>query len=57
MFGCDSGPNRSAGFGFVDVDERLGLDQRRVAEENSVNDAEDGRVRADADGERQHGHR
>ena len=36
-------------FGFVDVDERLGLHERGVGEEHRVNHAEDGRVRADAD--------
>ena len=44
-------------FGFVDVDERLGLHERGVAEEHRVDDAEDRCVGADADRERQHGHR
>ena len=44
-------------FGFVDVDERLGVIERGLAEEHRVSHAEDRRICADADRQRQHGHR
>src|SRR6185436_9450176 len=43
--------------GFIDVDERLGVIERGMAKEDGVDQAEDRRICADADRERQHGHR